>query len=1216
MSPRPAAIGRYEIVSEIARGGMGTLYVAFDPKLDRQIAIKLLNENNAELRERFAREARSAARLRHPHIVTIFDVGEDGGHPYIAMEYLQGQTFAELVQRHAPLTTRRKLKLVEELSDGLAFAHRAGIIHRDVKPANVMVDVNGSVKILDFGIARRLGDPGSTVAGGLIGSLNYMSPEQVSGKPVDRRSDIFAVGSVMYELFAYRQAFPGNIDAGILHRLLFAEPEPLESLCSDLDPDVIRIVERCLQKNPERRYPDLGVMTKDLQRVRSRLAGPDESTTNIKEWPDKSVPQSSQVKASTTPLPSRQWAQREALARRRLSEIQGYLEAAQAALESGDFESAIASCEEILIRDAEDVRALELIDRAKAVIGQRQAAEWLTEAEVELRRGAVTAALALIERAEALNPSSARLIELRRAADEVLRERERLRKRSEAVRQSLDRGHTAYDKGQYQQAVAAGQEALALDPESIEAKVLTERATEGVVARERAELERRAHEAVREARRMFGSGNHAGALDSLARFEPRHELVTQAAERLRAEAERIAEERRHEAERLAKQQRVAAELEDIRLEISRQDYLDAMQHLEALIRAEGAVPEIQALFQQAQAAQAEAEQQESLARDLAEHVARAAGLFARNDLAGAAARVDAALKLNPSYAAALTLRAKIQEGVKLATEQRQNEERRARQRDGAVADALERARHAVSNAAAVAALTEVLDLEPGHAEAQSLLRQRGEALEREKIELRRQLEAGHTRRGQMQQLIARARQALAAGDVDAARRLANSALEFDAQNAEARLLLDEVLASQAQASGRGYDDLTLNLPASASRGRSPESVRNGLGALPDRPDPANRPLVTAPAPIPPPSVPRVTARPRILRRRPSIRLLAGGSLIVVAGLSGIAFLVLRRPQTAPQIVASNAVVDNGGGKSGLDQNAPSPSPVDSTETQLAAIRGQARNQLARGDWRQFLSLAVAGLKLRAGDSDLKQLMDTALGDARRRLSQEHAAAAANRDAVRSVNFGAAVRKERETNQLARAGKTDEAVRAGNEAADLFQLAAAESNRAATATITVPPTFITTSVPPTTNVASTSVAASTSTILQTTRIEQPAVIVPTPPPTIAVPTPTAPPPAPQEPLIQMVLEAFAVGYSRLDAGAVKRVYPSVNERELKRAFDDLRSQRMRIQTEGIAVTGNSATATVTLVTVVDSRVGGQKTNTRQAQFRLEKRNEIWVIVGER
>jgi serine/threonine-protein kinase len=194
MSGDPSAIGRYQVLNRIARGGMGTLYLAWDPKLDRHVAIKVLTDDNDDLRERFSREARSAARLHHPNIVTIFDVGEYDGQPFIAMEYIQGETLATLIKERAPLPTVRRLEIIEQLADGLAFAHRIGIIHRDVKPANIMITRDGAVKILDFGIARIGSSSSMTMTGMLIGTLSYMSPEQGAGRPADNRSDVFAVG--------------------------------------------------------------------------------------------------------------------------------------------------------------------------------------------------------------------------------------------------------------------------------------------------------------------------------------------------------------------------------------------------------------------------------------------------------------------------------------------------------------------------------------------------------------------------------------------------------------------------------------------------------------------------------------------------------------------------------------------------------------------------------------------------------------------------------------------------------------------------------------------------------------------------------------------------------------------------------------------------------------------------------------------------------------
>lgn len=265
-------VGRYQVLERIAEGGMGSLYLARDPAIERLVAIKVLRRgiDTEELRERFAREARAAGRLRHPNIVTVFDVGEHEGDPFIAMEFLAGETVAVLIRERARLPLTRRLKLIEELCDGLAYAHRAGVVHRDVKPANLMVDAEGTLKILDFGIVR-FGESGMTQAGVLVGTINYMSPEQVLGTPVDHRSDIFAVGLVAYELLTYKQAFPGTLAQGLFNRILNVAAEPLAALAPSLDPEVIAIVEQAMKREPADRYQDLARMRNDLARTRLRL---------------------------------------------------------------------------------------------------------------------------------------------------------------------------------------------------------------------------------------------------------------------------------------------------------------------------------------------------------------------------------------------------------------------------------------------------------------------------------------------------------------------------------------------------------------------------------------------------------------------------------------------------------------------------------------------------------------------------------------------------------------------------------------------------------------------------------------------------------------------------------------------------------------------------------------------------------------------------------
>jgi hypothetical protein len=279
MAPLPPQISRYKIESLIGRGGMGDLYLAHDPNTNRLVAIKLLNAtlDSTELRERFAREARALAALNHPNIVNIYDTGEFDDSPFIVMEYVRGETLAEMIKRRAVLSVSQKLKLMAELCAGLAQAHEAGIIHRDIKPANLMVDQQGRLKILDFGIARvaednrtRVGLP-LTQVNMMIGTPGYMSPEQIEGGAVDHRSDIFAVGAVCYALFSYGEAFAGMNTRQIESRVLQAQPAPLASIVPGLDPEIDAIVFRALKRDPNKRYQDAATFEKALERLRARL---------------------------------------------------------------------------------------------------------------------------------------------------------------------------------------------------------------------------------------------------------------------------------------------------------------------------------------------------------------------------------------------------------------------------------------------------------------------------------------------------------------------------------------------------------------------------------------------------------------------------------------------------------------------------------------------------------------------------------------------------------------------------------------------------------------------------------------------------------------------------------------------------------------------------------------------------------------------------------
>jgi serine/threonine protein kinase len=265
---QPGTIGRYQVARLLGRGGMSEVYLARDPVLERDVAVKLiageLDDQTAQ--RRLVREARAAGRLQHPNIVTIFDAGEHEGRPYIAMEYVCGETLRSVIQQKAPLSLARKLELIEGACAGLAHAHRAGVVHLDIKPDNLMLDESGVVKVLDFGIARVL--QGEALATRhIVGTLRYMSPEQIAGEPLDRRSDVFSLGCSLFELLAYEPAYAGSTKEIVTRIAIGPVPRLLDAI-PDIDPRLDAIVSRAMALEPSARFDDLDELRGELARLR------------------------------------------------------------------------------------------------------------------------------------------------------------------------------------------------------------------------------------------------------------------------------------------------------------------------------------------------------------------------------------------------------------------------------------------------------------------------------------------------------------------------------------------------------------------------------------------------------------------------------------------------------------------------------------------------------------------------------------------------------------------------------------------------------------------------------------------------------------------------------------------------------------------------------------------------------------------------------------
>jgi serine/threonine-protein kinase len=276
MSGPTQTLGRYRLLGELGRGAMGVVYRAEDPMLSRTVAIKTINmvadvEERAEYEKRFYQEAKAAGGLSHPNVVTIYDIGHAGDVVYMAMEYVEGTELRDLLSR-GRLDAAAAVDIAAQVAEGLAYAHARGVVHRDVKPANIMVSRDGPAKIMDFGIARMRASDVKTQTGMLLGSPKYMAPEQLLGGPVDPRCDIFSLGVVLYEALTGAPPFAGADISQIMYQIVHATPPPPSAVNSRVPPMLDLIVAKALAKDPAARYQDARALAADLRACRAQVA--------------------------------------------------------------------------------------------------------------------------------------------------------------------------------------------------------------------------------------------------------------------------------------------------------------------------------------------------------------------------------------------------------------------------------------------------------------------------------------------------------------------------------------------------------------------------------------------------------------------------------------------------------------------------------------------------------------------------------------------------------------------------------------------------------------------------------------------------------------------------------------------------------------------------------------------------------------------------------
>ena len=727
----PQTIGRYEITGRLGKGAMGVVYSAHDSMMERSVAIKVMMadlEDDPETSSRFYREARSAGQLVHPNIITIFDMGQENGRPYIVMEFLDGETLNKYLARPEAADLEVKIDLMIQVCGGLCAAHAHGIFHRDIKPGNLLVRASGELKIVDFGIAR-LASSSMTASGLIMGTPDYMAPEQARGHDVDQRSDIFSAGAVFYYILTGRKPFAASDLAVVLLKVQTEDPLPIRD--TEAPPALANIVMKALAKDPANRYQSCGKMAVELEQLareleneaRLGLAEAARRLLNIEQLAVRRrslidalrvAPAPVDIDAARLALVERHAAVSEPIRRSLVADLlsaiaaieepaaaevtkweraRQALEAGAQAIAAGRARDAIAHLESALLIEPASRRAATELDRCRDLAAQQRSISERAEALLDEARKAAAAkqwrvVVGFCDDALEIDAGALDATRLKQKALSALEEEARQR-RLESER-ALERADGHRRKGNFPEAAREITRARETDPGGGgQADAAEARLKESIAEVERnAELGRQAAEVIAGARRMFASGRRDDALSGLRAFCAATPEASAAAEltRLEAEARRIvaAEQRAAEAARLADEAEAALTAGNPQraLELGTRALAIEPAHLLARkISGQAGVELKQRAEAQARAAEAR------------RHIEDATQQLARAKFQKARTLVSAAAALDPDTPGHKELLARIQEEEARA-EAEAERQRLARQRAKAVAPVLERARAA------------------------------------------------------------------------------------------------------------------------------------------------------------------------------------------------------------------------------------------------------------------------------------------------------------------------------------------------------------------------------------------------------------------------------------------------------------------------------------------------------------------------------------------
>lgn len=643
-------VGKYRLLDLVGRGAMGQVYAAIDDHTGRKVAIKVVNadlEGEPDIRVRFFREAQTAARLVHRNVITIYDLGEDYGSPFIVMELLRGWTLASYLNEASAADLERKVDLMIQLCDGMSAAHAANIIHRDLKPGNLFVQFDGLLKVLDFGVAR-LASSNMTSTGAQPGTLHYMSPEQARGEEVDQRSDIFSGGSVFYFMLTGRKPFPGDEWARVIRKLESEDPQALGP--ADAPPELASIVMRCLAKQLADRYNDFQSVAADLAKFQRqyqadtrRLLETVGSTYNAvltgltsvveaaRRVGQEAVATSSVIERLHSEFPTlrdrgfdamklapltraRVVALQDEIGRelqrvqqqqRGLDQLASLLATGEQALSEGRYPAAARVFEHILTALPESSTARTRLAECRAILDQQQAdaqrvKSLVREAQAHLRSEEWERVIAVCDEILRIDRTVPLAIALHQAARTALeRQRAADLEREQAVQRAVQMARASFKRGRCDEALEALRAFLVMQPEAADVQIELNRLSDVAVRRadETAARDAEVQQRTKAVRAMIDAGTFDAAVTE-ARLAVACDPANESSVMLLCEAIEL-----ENAARIAEQRESAAQLalETARVAFRDGDLLRAMAAADNALRLSPSLPEANELLERARA---------------------------------------------------------------------------------------------------------------------------------------------------------------------------------------------------------------------------------------------------------------------------------------------------------------------------------------------------------------------------------------------------------------------------------------------------------------------------------------------------------------------------------------------------------------------------------------------------------------------------------------